>query len=139
MTNLWNGLQPLASRPGVYEPDPVRTQRGKAANTAKKERKFDSIPNPWGLTGAECACLLAVTEGHPQTQAAKGLFMSHKTLATHLMRAREKMSAPNTMQTVLLFDRWNRAATQDVEVVLRFTAGQPSVSLNVLPAGGPQA
>lgn len=124
-----DGLLPLQHRPGDADPDPVRAERSRVGVTRRKERKFDQVPNPWGLSGAEVACLRALASGLSQAEAAKDLIMSHKTVQTHVHRAKEKVGASTTVQAVVFFDRWMRDQKEDVEVVLRYVAGCPSVEL----------
>lgn len=126
---MWAGLAPMENRPG----DPVVNlkgqQRMRAAMARCKGRKFPKVPNPWALTGTEWEGVRLIVEGLSQVEAAERMSMSNKTLQTHICRAKEKMAAGTLVHMAVLFDRWTRDQKEDVEVVLRFTAGRPSVEM----------
>lgn len=132
MTNPFAALaQPLASRPGTFIPRPSAVQRGRAANAVKKERRHPKVANPWALTGTEWAAMQLLVMGKSQTSIAKAMFLSPKTICTHLLRARQKMGAETVLHAALIMDRYQRAggATPNLEVVLRIVDGRPSVEL----------
>lgn len=130
MSHFVGLINPPRERPGDPIKDPKAVARGHAAMKSKRERRFPQVPNPWGLTGAEWAVLTAMLEtGDQWSDIGARLFMASKTASTHVQRAREKMGAKTTMHAVLLMDRWIRAEKIDLELVVRFIDGKPSVEM----------
>lgn len=99
---MWNELL----REKTEKPEAARGRRGAAI---KKEKRYQEIGNPWGLSGAQVASLRALIAArgvHPD--AASALHVSQKTLTTHFTRIREKMQAATLIEVILMFDRWSR-------------------------------
>lgn len=133
MSSVFAGLlEPPVERPGAYIPDPTRV----SVPVGKREQRWPTVQNPWGLSGAQYACLHdIVTTGDGYVEIGKRLCISDKTVTTHMYRARDTMKAKSMVHAVLMFDRWMRSTPNcDVEVVLRYVGGKATVDMREVAA-----
>jgi DNA-binding CsgD family transcriptional regulator len=104
-------LDPLLRRPGDPTPPTLEaTTRGRYGNTRKASLTLPDVPNPWGLSRMQCYVFRRLVAGVDQTEAARELAVSKKTVAEHVARARGKMGGVTTVQGMLLWDRFERKA-----------------------------
>ncbi len=64
--------------------------------------------NPWTLDERQCMCLEALALTAERPDAAALLDLSLSAIDARLSTARSQMGAVNTMQAVLMWDRWHR-------------------------------
>lgn len=95
--NHWSALtRPLKDRPG----DPVVDEEPRPLR-----RRYAPVSNLWGLSPAQCEILRLMALGKAQTEIAEQQHVSPKTIASQLLRAREKMRVSSVGQAVLMWDR----------------------------------
>ncbi len=124
MNNPFQGLgQQLQCRPGdAIEVEPNtrvhRIGRKPPRPIAKPEKKaepqksrFSAIPNPWGLTGAQCAVMNCLVDGHTNQEITELLHMAEKTVELHLHNIRKAMGMHRTVVAALAWDRFIRPTT----------------------------
>ncbi len=86
----------------------------KPPSAPRKEREprlqFIAGPNPNGLSVAQYEVLMHLAEGLSQAEIADALCISTQTVATHVLRAKERMNAATTIHAAVMWDRHVRGA-----------------------------
>ncbi len=120
MNNPFQGLgEQLQCRPGdalVSEPNARvhligRKQRRPRAQSAPRTSRFHAIPNPWRLTGAQCAVMNRLVDGCTNKEITEQLHMAEKTVELHLHNIRKAMGMHRTVVAALAWDRFIRLTT----------------------------
>jgi DNA-binding NarL/FixJ family response regulator len=124
MNNPFQGLgEQLLCRPGdalAVEPatrvhliakKPRRSSEKPKKKAAPKKPHRIATPNPWGLSGAECAVMTKLVEGCTNKEIAVALQLCQKTIEVHLHNIRLTMGVSKTFMAALAWDRHYRPAT----------------------------
>jgi len=135
MNNPWLGLsKELVYRPGdALEEKPVplahlindstHSRRGAAKQTepadgvvrhsigAPRGPRMPAVANPWGLSGAQCAVMAHLVEGHTNKEIGELLHIAEKTVELHLHNCRKAMGVNKALMAALAWDRFHRPAT----------------------------
>ena len=118
--NPWLGLsKELVYRPGdaleveppqrphcAVEPPP----RQFCTVESPRRPRFPAITNPWGLTGAQCAVMAHLVDGHNNKEISELLGIVEKTVELHLHNTRKAMGVNKTLMAALTWDRFHRPA-----------------------------
>jgi DNA-binding CsgD family transcriptional regulator len=72
-------------------------------------RDWPEVPNPWGVTAAEAACLDAFAEQGAHKLVARELGLSVKTVETYCMRAYSRLGCSG-LKAIVRWDRHRRPA-----------------------------
>lgn len=112
MNNPFQGLgEVLQYRPGdVLEVEPPNCVTPCALSRHRGPR-LAPVANPWGLTGAQCAVMAHVVEGHVNKEIAELLGIAEKTVELHLHNTRKAMGVNKTLMAALAWDRFHRPTT----------------------------
>jgi DNA-binding NarL/FixJ family response regulator len=108
--NPWGNLVPSVPKLTAEEGRKViRLGTGaRPINGNKLKAIQGAIPNPWGLTKREQAVLSALCEHGSMRAAGAALHVTYKTVESHGVIIRKKMSCVNTLTMVLVWDRFVR-------------------------------
>jgi DNA-binding CsgD family transcriptional regulator len=98
--------RPLINRPGcaIDEPKAAPVKRARKKQPSKK-RVLPVPPNPWGASGMQAEVLRMRVAGLDAIQIGEVLCISHKTVAEHLRRLKDRMKVDTVMQAAILWDR----------------------------------
>lgn len=116
MNNPWLGLsKELVYRPGdalEVEPPPRPMCRGHEPGgpaTHRHALDLPEIPNPWGLSPAQCAVMSEYVKGLTAKEIGDVMGRSFKTIEVHLCSVRQLMGNVKRVQMAILWDRFEQS------------------------------
>lgn len=105
--------QVVPKLPKVKPAPELITPQVKKPKVVSKGRKpgirFPEVPNPWGLSPAQCAVMTEYVKGLTAREIGALMGRSLKTIEVHLCACRALMGNVKRVQMAILWDRFEQA------------------------------